>query len=374
MLLQCLLGETAVRRAAVLAQPEIGPDSNVLRTLPKLWRKWLPRCLTANQADRCTASQLALLDIDLPTPVAFQSVQRERDTYRLHWHLPPRGTVRVYRWRQGRCPAQGEAWLLAELERVATAEHASAPTEAIVRLEPGTTCHIIVATVIDEAAVIGESIHLTWAADVERLHLAHDGRDLIAMFDWPEDAGAAWVVAKEDGFPTGPDDPAARAERCFRAGYLHDHQFVLPLTEPSGTVYVAVYAIYRHDDGWEQASGRTSGARAKLQWSTHVQLRYRIKRTLWLARFFLDAAPYQLILESSHTGLLPGLALVANKNGAPTDGNGDLRVLDIPSERYQRGVPVKQALRFREGVTPASIRLLPQDECCNWLQLVPERA
>ncbi len=344
-----------------------------LRDLPELWRYWLGRCLAAEPGQRCSASELALIGADIPVPVAAVSVDRNADQYRLQWQAADRGNVRVYRWSRGRCPAQGEVWLITELERIGDSVPLSTPTSANIQLQPGAACQVIVVTVLGDAAVVGDSITLTWAADVERLKLTVEGRAIAATWDWPVGAHVARVAIRAGAFPAGPNDPQARTERCFRAGYMAEGRFVIPIDPKPGVLHVAVYAIYRHEHGWECACGRTHGARAVISFTPDVRLHYWIEKVPLLARILLKAGRCRLSMRVDQTATLPELTLVAGESLSPFEMGNGLPVLQVPSQQYEEGVVVRKDFQPPKGLNIENTRLLVQGESNDRLRLIPER-
>jgi hypothetical protein len=146
------------------------------------------------------------------------------------------------------------------------------------------------ATIVGDAAVVGDSLTLTWAADVRHLKLTVQGKSIVATWDWPEGAYDAKVVVREDAYPTGPDDPQARSDRCFHPGYMVKHRFVISIKGNASRIYVTVYAIY-HEHGTEYASGCTAGARDVVDVVPSIRLHYSVKKFSWLAQFFLKIEP-----------------------------------------------------------------------------------
>lgn len=372
-ILRCLAAESA-------AAGESSPPSwtqveidKALRDLPEFWRQWLGRCLAAEPGQRCSAAELALIGTDIPVPLAAVSVDRRADQYRVQWEPVDRGNVRVYRWSRGRCPAQGEVWLTAEIERIGDNVPLSTPTSADIQLQPGAACQIIVATVVGDAAVVGDSITLTWAADVERLQLTIEGNTIAATWDWPEEAHVAQVVVRTGVFPAGPNDPQARTERCFRGGYMAEGRFVIPIDPHAGLVHVVVYAIYGHEHGWECACGRTSGARAAMLFSPDVRLHYWIEKVPFLARLLLKAGRCRLSMRVNQAATLPELTLVAGESLSPFDTGNGLAVLQVPSQQYEEGVVVRKHFQPPKGLEIENTRLLVRGESSDRVRLIPGR-
>lgn len=352
-----------------LHRPEI---DQALRGLPGFWQYWLGRCLAAEPSQRCTAAELALAGTDVPPAVAEVSVGREGDWYRLQWQPVDRGTVRVYRWSRGRCPTQGEIWLVADIERIAENIPLDTPTAASMRLQAGEACRVLVVTVAGNAAVIGDTIALTWASDVQRLRVTVEGKAIVATWDWPEGAYLVQVAVRGGTFPSGPNDPQARTERCFRAGYLADGRFTVPIKQHTGPIHVAVYAKYRREDGWEYASGRTVGAREVISFVPHVRVHYQIKRVSLLAQILLKAKPCRLQMRVDRTAVLPELVLVADHDGASLDAEGGIPVLELPSREYERGTVVSEAFRPPKGAVVENTRLVVRGPSCDWVRVISE--
>jgi hypothetical protein len=275
---------------------------------------------------------------------------------------------------RGRCPARGEIWLRADLERIAE-NVPTLDTETRVQVQPEAAYQIIVATIVGEAAVIGDSITLTWAADVERLRLTVEGKSVVASWDWPAESHLAQVMIREGVFPTGPNDPQAHTERCFRRGYMADGgRLIIPINPHADTVCVTVYAIYRQDDGrWERASGRTTGARAAIAVAPNIRVRYCVERVSLFARLFLKMRPWRLSMRADRTATLPELTLVAGKGRAPSDMGGGVAVLQVPSQQYEGGMVVQKDFEPPEGVKIEDARLLVRGRSNNGVRLIPER-
>jgi hypothetical protein len=379
VLLCCLSRKFSSMRAKAPQRPVGEADiEQALRELPKFWQHWLRRCLTVEPCQRCSAAELALMDVQIPPPVAEVFVDREADQYgvryRVYWQRAGSGTVQVYRWLRGRCPARGEIWLCADLERIAESVP-TLDTETRVQVQPEVACHIIVATIVGKAAVIGDSITLTWAADVERLRLTVEGKSVVASWDWPAGAHLAQVMVREGAFPAGPNDPQAHTERCFRPGYMADGgRLIIPINPHADTVYVTVYAIYRQDDGrWERASGHTTGARAAIAVAPNIRVRYCVERVSLFARLFLKMQPWQLSMRADRTATLPELTLVAGMGRAPSDVGGGVAVLQVPSQQYEGGTVVQKDFEAPEGVKIENARLLVRGKSNDGVRLIPER-
>lgn len=372
-LLSCLSPAFAQLRARTPHQPASWPQiEQALRPLPETWRHWLGRCLAANPRQRCSAAEMALMDAEMPAPVAEVFVDRGGDQYRLQWQPPDRGTVQVYRWTRSRCPAQGEIWLRADLERNAEIVPLTPPATVYVQLAPGTACQILVATLVGDAAVIGDSFVLTWAADVQGLQVSVEAGNLVAAWDWPEEVYDTQVVVRQETFPTGPDDPdRLTRKRCFRAGYTG--RLVIPIQQDVGVVHVTVYAKYPREDGWEYACGRTTGARQAVTVVPIVRLHYWVEKVSLLARWLLGAEPCRLCVRASRTATLPELALVACESNLPADTVGELPVLHVPAQRYEQGTVFQKDFRLPEGVRIEDARLLVPGKTREGVWLVPER-
>lgn len=373
VLLGCLSPTFAARGKAVLSATQADIE-RALRELPKLWQHWLRRCLAAEPSQRCSATELALMDAEVPPPVTEVFADREGPIYRLQWPQPSRGTVQVYRWARGRCPVQGEIWLRADLERIADSVPLTAPTGVHVQLPPRTACQIIVATLIGDAAVIGDSITLTWAADVQGLKLSLEGKSITATWDWPEGAYDAEVVIRRGAYPIGPDDPQRLGKkRSFRAGYMAEGRFVIPIEQEAGVVCVAVYAKYQYDEGCDWAAGRTVGARAMITVAPDIRLHYRVTRISRLMQWLLGAEPCRLSVRANRTGTLPELALVAGEKSSPFDASSGLPVLQVPARQYEQGVVVQTSFRPPKGVKIENTRLLARGKAPAGVRLIPER-
>lgn len=373
MLLGCLSPKFAVRGKAAQSatQAEI---ERALRELPQLSQHWLRRCLAAEPSQRCSAAELALMDAEVPPSVVEVFADREGPIHRLQWQQPSRGTVQVYRWSRGRCPAQGEIWLRADLERIADMVPLVTPTAVHIQLQPRAACQIIVVTLIGDAAVIGDSITLTWAADVQGLRLSLEGKLITATWDWPEGAYDADVVVRRGAYPIGPDDPQRLGKaRSFRAGYMSEGRFVIPIEQETGVVCVAVYAKYPYDDGCEWASGRTVGARAMITVAPNVRLHYRVTRISRLAQWLLGSEPCRLSVRADRTASLPELALIAGENSSPFDAGSGLPVLQVPARQYEEGVVVQTGFRPPKGVKIENTRLLARGKALAGVRLIPER-
>ncbi len=263
VLLRCLSPCFAALRRQNASSPVTRAEREQgLHELPEFWQHWLGRCLDVDPAQRCSAAELALMDAVVPSPKLDIIVRREGDSYRMDWQTSPDGAVHVFRWLGGRCPVRGEVWLQDDLARVAERLPSRVPTGTRVAIQPDT--RIVVALVSGRAAVIHECMLLAGVPDVQRLKLAVEGNSLIATWDWPRDSCVAEVVIRNGAFPEGPGDPHARVERCFRAGYFAEGRFVVRQSPATGRAHVAVYALYRTDEGWERACGRTAGARAAI--------------------------------------------------------------------------------------------------------------
>jgi len=288
------------------------------------------------------------------------------------WQPPDRGTVQVYRWTRGRCPAQGEIWLRADLERNAEIVPLTPPATVYVQLAPGTACQIIVTTLVGDAAVIGDSFLLTWADDVQGLQVSVEAGNLVAAWDWPEGVYDTQVVVRQGTFPTGPDDPdRLTKKRCFRAGYTG--RLIIPIKQDVGVVHVTVYAKYPRDDGWEYACGRTAGARKTVAVAPSVRLHYWVENASLLARWLLRTKPCRLCMQVSRTATLPELALVASENRSPSDAGSGAVVLHVPAGQYEQGIVVQKDFRPPEGVRIESARLLVRGKTQEAVRLVPER-
>lgn len=353
-----------------LNQAEI---AQALRDLPEFWRHWLGRCLAADPCQRCSAAELALMDARIPSPVTEVLVDREGDQYRLHWQPVADGNVQVYRWLRGRCPAQGEIWLRADLDRIADKLPLTLDAGTRVPSQPGPAWQIIVVSIAGEAAVIGDSITLTCAADVEGLKLTIEGKSVVASWDWPAAAPVVQVMVREGAFPTGPDDPQAANEQCFRPGYLADGgRCVIPINPQAGVIHVAVYAKYPREEGWDCASGRTTGARATLVVAQNIHLHYRVEKVSLLARIFLKMQPWRLSMRADRTATLPELTLVAGESGTPSYVDGGVPVLQIPSQQYAEGTVVQREFCPPEGVRIENTWLLARGKPNNGVRLIPE--
>ncbi|MFZ1935252.1 MAG: hypothetical protein WCB27_08365 [Thermoguttaceae bacterium] len=376
VLLCCLSPKFASLREKAPSRPASQVEiEQALRDLPGSWQHWLRRCLAANPCDRCSGAELALMGADVPPPLATVSVDGEAGQYRLQWEPADGRQVQVYRWLgRGRCPAQGDIWLFADLKRIAENVPLDTPTTARVQLQPRTACQVIVATIVGEAAVIGDSITLTWAADVDHLKIVVEGKAITATWDWPAGASDTQVVVREGAFPTGPDDPHRLGSyRCFRAGYMPAGRFTIPIDRRAGIVHVTVYAKYAHDDGWELASGRTTGARAAIALSPNIRLHYRVEKISLLARLLLRSEPCRLSLRADQTAALPELTLVLGESSTPFDAGSGLPILQVPARQYEQGVVVQKDFRPPDGMKIENTRLLFRGKVNNGVRLIPER-
>jgi len=344
----------------------------VLRSLPPFWQHWLRRCLAADPSQRCSAAELALMDAEIPVPVTELFVDRWADQYELQWQPSDRGTVQVYCWLRGRCPAKGEIWLRADLERNAEIVPVTMPASVYIQLQPGTACQIIVATLVGDAAVIGDSFMLTWAADVQGLRASVEGGTLVAAWDWPDGAPEAQVVVRMGSFPTSPDDPDRLArKRCFRPGYVG--RFVMPIRPEEGVVYVTVYAKYPREDRGEYACGRTRGARATVAVARNVRLHYWVEKVSLLAQWLFGAEPCRLCLQANRTAALPELTLVAGETGSRPDAESGSPVLHVPARQYEQGMVIQKDFRLPEGARIENTRLLMRGKTHDGVRLIPER-
>ncbi len=374
ILLSCLSRKFSSIQEKASQQP-VTPAAieQTIQTLPESWQHWLRRCLATDPHQRCSAAELALLDAQTPPPVAEVLVDREADHYLVQWQPAGNGKVQVYRWSRGRCPARGEIWLVADIERITESVPLTMQAGTQIQLPLGAAYQIIVATIAGDAAVIGDSITLTWAADVERLKLTVEGKSVTATWDWPAAAHIAQVVVRESAFPTGPGDPRARTERCFRPGYMAEKRFTIPIDPSTGVIHVAVYAIYRHEDGWERASGRTTGARALIVIAPNIHVRYRVERIPLLSRLFGKTEPWRLSMRADRTATLPELTLVAAESGAPSDVGNGIPILAVPSQQYEEGMVVQKDFRPPEGARIENTRLLVRGASDDGVRLIPER-
>ena len=380
VLLCCLSRKFSSMREKTPQRPASQAEiEQALRDLPEFWQQWLRRCFAADPCKRCSAAELALMDAQIPSPLAEVLVDREADQfgarYRVYWQPAGGGKAHVYRWLlRGRCPAKGEIWLRADLERIAENIPLTMDSGTHVPLQPGAACQIIVATVVGEAAVIGDSITLTWAADVERLKLTLEGKSLTATWVWPAGAHVAQVVVRDGAFATGPDDPQAHTDRCFRTGYVADgSRFVIPINSQAGVVHVTVYAVYRYEDGWERASGRTSGARKAVAIAPNIRLHYCVEKVPLLARLFLKMRPWRLSMRADRTATLPELTLVAAQGGVGSEADNPVPVLHVLSQQYEGGAVIQQEFQPPEGIKIENTRLLVRGKSNDGVRLIPER-
>jgi len=373
VLLHCLSPRCASRRQdGFLRQVSRSEIEQALCSLPPFWQHWLRRCLAADPSQRCSAAELALMDSEIPSPIAEVFVDREGDQYHLQWQPSDRSAAQVYHWLRGRCPAKGEIWLRADLERNAQIVPMTTPAAVCIQLPPGAACQIIVATLVGDAAVIGESFMLSWAADVQGLGASVEGETLVAMWDWPDEAPEAHVVVRMGEFPTGPDDPKQLArKRCFRAGY--SGRFVMPIRRDEGIVYVTVYAKYPTEDGGTFACGRTRGARTTVAVACNIRLHYWVEKVSLLAQWLFGAKPCRLCLRANRTAALPELTLVAGENGFRSNAEGGSPVLHVPARQYEQGMVVQKDFQMPEGATIENTRLLVRGTTHSGVRLVPER-
>jgi len=345
-----------------------------LCNLPEFWRYWLGRCLSSEPSQRCTSAELALIGTEIPPCIAEVFVERQKDQYWIHWKPVDRGTVRVFRWTRGKCPTQGEIWLVADLERIAENVPLTMPTATQIRLHPGASCQVIVATIKGDAAVVGDNITLTWAADVVQLKVTLEGQAIVATWDWPEGAYVACVAVCEGTFSDSPNDPKARTERCFRTGYLAEGgRFIIPIDQHAGLIHVTVYAIYRHEQGWECACGRTTGARAVISFVPSIRLHYRIKKIPLLAQLLFNAEPCRLSIRAEQSATLPELTLVAGESNPPFEMGSGIPILQVPSLQYEQGEIVYKDFRLPKGIKAENTRLLVHNKANDKVRLIPER-
>ena len=373
VLLRCLSPKFASRQQpGSLRQVSQTEIEQALRGLPEFWRHWLGRCLAADPSQRCLAAELALMDAEIPPAVAEVFVDRGGDQYQLQWQPSDRGTVQVYYWLRGRCPAKGEIWLRADLERNAEIVPVTPPASVCIQLQPGTACQIIVATLVGDAAVIGDCFMLTWAADVQGLNVSVENGMLVAAWDWPDEAPEALVVVRMGAFPTSPDDPDRLArKRSFRPGYTG--RFVMPIQPDEGVVHVTVYAKYPRDDGGEVACGRTRGARATAVVARNIRLHYWVEKVSLLAQWVFGAEPCRLCIRANRTAALPELTLVAGETGPRSDAESGSTVLHVPPRQYEQGTVVQKDFRLPEGARIENTRLLMRGKAHNGVRLIPER-
>jgi hypothetical protein len=352
-----------------VSQTEI---EQALRDLPEVWRHWLGRCLAIDPGQRCSAAELALMDVEMPSPIVEVFVDRGGNQYQLQWQPSDRGTVQVYHWSRGRCPAKGEIWLRADLERNAQIIPGTMPASVCIQLQPGSACQIIVAALVGDAAVIGDSFMLTWAADVQGLKASIEGGTLVAAWDWPDETPEALVVVRRGAFPNSPDDPDRLArKRSFRAGYAG--RFVMPIEPGEGAVYVTVYAKYPRDDRGEFACGRTRGARATVAVARSVRLYYWIEKVSLLAQWLFGAEPCRLYMRANRAAALPELTLVAGETGLRSDAESGSPVLHVPPREYEQGTVVQRDFRLPEGARIENTRLLMRGKTHDGVRLIPER-
>jgi len=197
-------------------------------------------------------------------------------------------------------------------------------------------------------------------ADVAGLRVRPGPRTLFLTWDWPEGALLAAVGLREDRFPVGLADAAYRAD-CSRGRYDAEGGFALAVPESAERVYLAVFSLWREEDGTFQPS---PGTEPGCRWQGPAGLRaatYRVARAG--ARFLVE-------VRSAGAVNLPPLVLVGSFDDTPL-GRDDGQVLATSDGGpLGPGAALRVAFDRPERRGPVHVRLFcRRDDDAAWLRL-----
>ena len=78
-------------------------------------------------------------------------------------------------------------------------------------------------------------------------------------------------------------------------------------------------------------------------------------------------------MRADRTATLPELTLVAGDGRTPSDLGAGVTVLQLPSQRYERGSVVQKDFRPPEGIKVENSRLVVRGRPSDAVRLIPER-
>ena len=102
-------------------------------------------------------------------------------------------------------------------------------------------------TVGADGAVAGEAVEHVAANPVRNLVARDEGAQIVLTFAMPTGVTEAFVRWREDGYPQGPDDPAASGAKVTNTKLEIAGGFAIPAPPSGGPLYVAVYPAVRVD-------------------------------------------------------------------------------------------------------------------------------
>ena len=98
-----------------------------------------------------------------------------------------------------------------------------------------------------DGAVAGEAVEHVAADAIRDLVARDEGAQIVLTFAMPPGVTEAFVRWRRDGYPQGPDDPAAAGARVTNTKLEIAGGFAIPAPPGGGPLYVAVYPAVRVD-------------------------------------------------------------------------------------------------------------------------------
>jgi hypothetical protein len=262
----------------------------------------------------------------LPPPVTEFNISTENGSRVLTWVPPAFGDVRVIAWEAGRPAICGRAMLVEDLDSLGPRLPLAAANRFAMPVQRGQVVHLVFATTLNSAAVLGKSVALSAVQDVAKLWVWVRGSELHARWRWPTGIDHAVAAVREDGFPESARDPRATLMEVRQSQYEHSGGWSMQISSQR-RLFVTVYARDTIAGHATDSPGAADDCRVEIPVELCRTVRYRIAplRQGWLRR---RDGRYRLVIRSEKRDL-PGLVLVGNSGRIPLDANDGVPLVTV---------------------------------------------
>lgn len=292
-------------------------------------------------------------------PVRDLSIAVDGGTTAAHWEPMARGEVSVYLFSKQPTFHPGQR-LSVQTVRAWPNRFDPGASQSAQLITPGPGTYYALPVTIDrEEAVAGAFVRFAVLEDIKGLDIVDCQAYLQLLWEWPDGATHALVSMKKNGFPAGPEDPAATKDMVSKAEYRQQNGSRWA-SDDKCPHYFTVYATTRRgDEVYDHAPGTGDGARLCVRGKKRVACTYKIEKLrLWKLRGRWITLTVEV--EASEVRDLPGLVLVGRS------GEGEFQDLHEGSEidafepsSSGQGCLIVRKIPLRSVKLPVCLRLLP---------------
>ncbi|MDR1167106.1 MAG: zinc ribbon domain-containing protein, partial [Deltaproteobacteria bacterium] len=264
-----------------------------------------------------------------PPPVLDLTVRKKDNIASLNWSPPKSGQVQIRQTNNSPQAVPGQVISLSDADSFGKLINVSQPGWINVALEIQGHIFFTTLNVIDNTAVIGNSVSVVNVLDISNLKSERDGELIRLFWKWPDEIDEVLVAWGYEFFPNDPDLPGINTEIALKKNF--DLKGYWELEKADNTYhYFTLFSKHRLSKCYSK------GINIEVSHGLIIDIQYRIKNPYFNFNFKSETS--SIILSTNYTiSSLPPLLLIFKHDHPPIQINDGELLAKINNIKFENG-------------------------------------